>query len=247
MGCGVTETAQIAQVTRNTVYTWFESGGITGWQLQLLHARGFDAAYIVTGVRGVGASAALPKFDMSSEDVAFQMGRPNSEALAYELAERQAKYGVQLSVEEAVDLVRNGVYVWVPFYDLKLSGGAGAEFFETPSKWNFYRRDYIESRGLNPADLCEMSVVGTSMWPELQGKDTTMLDRASTRIDGGDIYALRVGSTLYVKFLQELPNGDVMVSSKQALEYPSFIVPAADFESKHAEVIGRVCRNARDR
>lgn len=183
---------------------------------------------------------------VSSEDIAYSM--PPS--LRHEIRERAEKWGVSLSLDEAVELVREGIYVWVPYYDLPLSGGGGAEVLDQPPKqWNFYTRQYIANeRGLNGANLAEFPVRGHSMVPELHDRDTVMVDRSRTEIIGVDLFALRVGSQFFVKYLECLPDDSVRASSaNEEGSYKPFIIPAADFESGHAKVIGRVMRKGQDR
>lgn len=239
-GMGVTEAAQICDVARNTVYAWFDSGGISAWQLSLLVGRGLDGHFILTGER---RKAAL-QVEFSSEDIAYQM----DEADFAEIRERAQKYATErLTVDAAVELVRSGAYVWVPYYDIPLAGGHGREFFGAPTKWNFYRREYFDGRpDLSVIDLAEFPMTGRSQYPELQPKDTVMVDRSQTT-PVGDMYALRQDTLLMVKYLQVLPNGNLQATSKQADEFPPFEIARADLESGHSEVIGRVVRQGRDR
>jgi hypothetical protein len=239
VGMGVTEAAQICEVARNTVYAWFESGGISAWQLSLLVGKGLDGHFILTGEK---RKAAL-QVDFSSEDIAYQL----DEAEFVEIRERAQKYASErLTIDAAVELVRSGAYVWVPYYDVPLAGGHGHEWLGKPAKWNFYRREYFDGRpDLSIIDLAEFPSTGRSMSPVLQPKDTLMVDRSQT-VPTGDIYALRQDTLLMVKYLQVLPSGNIQATSKQADEFPPFEITKADLESGHAEVIGRVVRQGRD-
>nr|WP_158608539.1 helix-turn-helix domain-containing protein [Stagnimonas aquatica] len=209
--------------------------------MQVALERGVSLDYLILG-RGTWPPQEV---DLRDEDVAWTLTRGDFA----EIASRARKYASEsLSVEAALDLVRSGAYVWVPYYDIPLAGGAGREFLTTPKKWNFYRREYFDGRPeLSIIDLAEFPVAGISMYPELQAKDTVMVDRSKKTVGEGDMYALRTDSLLMVKYLQMLPNGRIQATSKLSEEFPPFEIIPADLESGHSEIIGRVVRQGRDR
>lgn len=211
---GPSALAEALDVSRNTIYVWYTSGGIDAWQLQVLEEKGADVNYIVSGHR--------------SESV---------EALAFRATAR---------VEGVI--ARFDDYVFVPYYDVPVSGGDGAAALDEPPKaFNAYRKNYLQKRALLGHNLAEFPVKGYSMADELSNGDTVLVDRGITDIVGGDIYVIRQGDDLLVKFLQKLPGGDVQVISKNSEVYPPYVIKASAFESGEAAVIGRVVRQGRDR
>lgn len=235
LGISAPQAAAKLGVARNTIYNWFETAQFTAPQSAVLATLGVDLRYVLSleDSRHKGQ-------ELSSEDVAYAL----PPTLREENRQREERYGASLTVEEAIEMMRNGQVVWVPYYDLPLSGGGGAEALsQPPKKWNFWRRDYIvDQRGLNPVDLAEFPVRGYSM-----GAVTSVLvDRSRKTVIGTDMFALRVANELFFKYAQIV--GDVVrVTSKEAGDHPPFDVPLADFDSGHAEIIGRVMRYGYDR
>lgn len=139
---------------------------------------------------------------------------------------------------------------FVPFYDVEVAAGHGRQVFDEsvrPSAFNAYRRSWLEARGLDAKNLIELPVIGDSMQDELREGDTVLVDTSARHIVGGSIYVLRQEEDLMVKYLQQLPEGDVMVSSENGKAFPSYIIKAHAFTAGDAEVIGRVVRQGRDR
>lgn len=247
-----TEIATVLKVGRSSVPTWRNRNTIPYEDLiKFASAKGLNLYWLLYG-RGPmlleEAEGRVLRGDdgehLSSEDIAYSLSR---KALNEEVRERGEKYNAHLSVAEAVLLVRTGVYVWVPYYNLPLSAGGGAEVLsQEPKQWNFYTRSYLESRGLHAADLAEFPVWGNSMRGAIDHGSTALLDRSKNEVFSKDIYAASVGKDLIVKFME--PAGeDILVTSTDAQAYPPMTIRKADLESGYARIIGRVQSHRVDR
>lgn len=130
-------------------------------------------------------------------------------------------------------------YAEIPHYNVQAAAGAGklADGEETLKPLSF-RRDWLNSRHLSPANLVIVGVSGDSMEPHLKDKDLVLVDRAQTEITSGKTYVLRLDGHLLVKNLQLVPHGLVQVASYNP-GFPPYQVDLAD-ESIDISVIGRV-------
>lgn len=138
-------------------------------------------------------------------------------------------------------------YRFVPVLNVRLSGGPGlANLFENVAAFNAYRKSWLADWGLIDAILSEAGVTGRSMEPELRDGDTVLVNHSAEFV-GGDIYALRQGEDLLVKYLQKLPGDRIQVISENTAAFPSYVIEPADFESGECEIIGRVELQTRHR
>ncbi len=138
-------------------------------------------------------------------------------------------------------------YCWVPFYDIEVAGGGGAEVLdEEPKSWNAWRVDYLLKRGLDPAMLAEFSVTGYSMAPELNDGDTVLVDRRVNKIGDEDVYVMRMDNQLIVKYVRADPDGTLVLRSVNP-DWPTRMLKPSDYPDWPFGVIGRVVRQGRDR
>lgn len=132
-------------------------------------------------------------------------------------------------------------YRWVPVLNVKVAGGAGSPISsENIIAFNAYRKEWLESRGLLNATLSEVEATGRSMWPKIAPGESVLVNHSARQIRGGDIFVIRIGDELVVKYLQQLPNGGVLVSSENSAAFPSFQLSASDFDSGNVDVVGAV-------
>jgi phage repressor protein C with HTH and peptisase S24 domain len=131
------------------------------------------------------------------------------------------------------------IFAQIPHYNVLAAAGAGAyNGHEEQLKPLAFRRDWLASRHLSPANLVIVDVTGESMLPSLSDGDLVLVDRSQTEITGGRTYVLRMDNHLLVKNLQMLPYGLVQVSSFNS-GYQPYQVNLAD-EGLDIAVIGRV-------
>jgi phage repressor protein C with HTH and peptisase S24 domain len=133
----------------------------------------------------------------------------------------------------------NENYIQIPHYNVHVAAGTGAyNGHEEEVKNLAFRRDWLASRNLSPANLAIVEVVGDSMQPYLADGDLVLVDRSQTEITSGRTYVLRMDSHLLVKNLQMLPHGLVQVASFNS-GYQPYQIDLAD-EGLDMAVIGRV-------
>lgn len=130
-------------------------------------------------------------------------------------------------------------YMSIPHYNVQAAAGHGAiNAREEQLKPLAFRRDWLNTRHLSPANLVIVDVVGDSMEPYLKDRDLVLVDQSQTDIAGGKTYVLRMQDELYVKNLQRLPHGLVQVASFNQ-GFPPYQIDLKD-EALDMSVIGRV-------
>lgn len=100
-----------------------------------------------------------------------------------------------------------------------------------------FSRKWLSKRGLNPANLRVIDVVGESMLPRLSDGDKVLVDVSDTMPKSGRAYVLLQGDELLVKYCQLLPEGLLRVSSANS-DYPTYDI---DLSKTHGvSIVGRV-------
>lgn len=100
-----------------------------------------------------------------------------------------------------------------------------------------FSRKWLSKRGLNPANLKVIDVVGESMLPRLSDGDKVLVDVSDTSPKSGRAYVLLQGDELLVKYCQLLPEGLLRVSSANS-DYPTYDI---DLSKTHGvSIVGRV-------
>ena len=106
--------------------------------------------------------------------------------------------------------------VWVPLYDVEVSAGSGIEVYgERIIQRVPFAKSWLHSEGLYARHLACLPVHGDSMEPTLQHGDIVLVNHEKTRGDG--VFVIRMGNALRVKRLQWLANGDLRISSDNAI------------------------------
>ena len=80
-----------------------------------------------------------------------------------------------------------------------------------------------------------MKVTGDSMEPKIEDGDTVMIDIGKRQLQSGSIYALGYDDTIVIKEVEKLPEGKVLIISKNRKMYPPY---EADINS--IRIIGQV-------
>lgn len=127
--------------------------------------------------------------------------------------------------------------------EVHLSAGHGAIVAEpqpreyAPRHGLCYSRSWLQSRNLSPASLCIVQVRGSSMEHALSSGDLVLVNKADRSPKGGNIYALRQGDELLVKYVNQVQEGVLRVSSANPV-YQSYDIDLTRMSD--VEIIGRV-------
>jgi phage repressor protein C with HTH and peptisase S24 domain len=100
-----------------------------------------------------------------------------------------------------------------------------------------YSTEWLQRYGLRPDKLIRHKVRGTSMEPFISDGSWITVEMGTTQIVDGNVYLLRYGSQISVKFLFRRYDGGLIIRSFNPSE-PDVVVPIQDLE--HIEVLGRV-------
>lgn len=86
-----------------------------------------------------------------------------------------------------------------------------------------------------------MNSMGNSMAPAIMDKDTVMIDTGRIGIIEGQIYAMRLDSTIMIKRLTQRPGGIINVISDNKVEYETYQAKRSDLH-----IIGQIIFFSRD-
>ncbi len=130
-------------------------------------------------------------------------------------------------------------YAYIPVYDVEVSAGHGKTAYgvNEPEGRLAFRKDWLVSRGLSPNDLHAVIARGDSMEPTIGNKDTLLVDTSRNTPRDGHIYVIRSGDTLWVKRIQQQPDGGLLLISDNST-YPPMSLRLE--EHSDIEIIGRV-------
>lgn len=105
--------------------------------------------------------------------------------------------------------------VALPRYDVQAAAGAGAVVLsDRVTDWVHFRRDWLRSElGANPRNLAMISAVGDSMAPTIENGDLLIVDVSEKRWTRDGIYVIGVDDELWVKRVDRLPDGGLVLSS----------------------------------
>lgn len=132
--------------------------------------------------------------------------------------------------------------VYVPFLkEVELSAGAGRTAVEQSHKQKLrFGKMTLRRQGVQPSDAVCVTVAGNSMEPVLPDGSTVGVDRGTTSITDGKMYALDHGGQLRVKTLYRLPGGGIRMRSFNRDEHPDEEYTPMDMLKKEIAVLGRV-------
>ena len=131
----------------------------------------------------------------------------------------------------------------VQMVEMEAAAGDGADIDEASvigPVW--FRRDWIERRGIDPTQAVVITVRNDSMEPTLPHGCKILVDRARRRRLVGRIYVIRSENGLIVKRMGRAPEGEWLLTSDN--ESPDW--PDRPWPAEGAEVIGEVKWMARE-
>lgn len=127
------------------------------------------------------------------------------------------------------------------FKEVELAAGAGRTAVrEVEGRKLRFSYATLRSAGVQPEHAVCATVSGNSMEPLLMNGTTVGLDRVSTRIIDGEIYALEHDGMLRVKFLYRLPGGGIRMRSFNQAEHKDEDYTEEEQEEQRIHVLGRV-------
>lgn len=119
--------------------------------------------------------------------------------------------------------------------DVRLSAGRGELVTSEDEKDRLsFRADFLRAAGANPSNTYSVSVKGTSMEPLLPDGSVILINRGSTTIINGKIFAFRLNGELLVKRLYK--DADGFTARSENPEYQDIRVGPGDDDF---EIIGR--------
>lgn len=133
--------------------------------------------------------------------------------------------------------------VYVPFLkEVQLSAGSGraSVIEESSSRKLRFGKLTLRSQGVQFDQAVCVTVHGNSMEPVLPDGSTVGVDKASTAVKDGKMYAIDHGGELRVKTLYRIPGGGLRFRSFNQDEHPDEEYTAEDLAEKNISVLGKV-------
>lgn len=132
--------------------------------------------------------------------------------------------------------------VYVPFLkEVELSAGGGRSTVQVSPKQKLrFGKITLRRQGVQPSEAVCVTVSGNSMQPVLPDGSTVGVDRGTTSISDGKMYALNHAGQLRVKTLYRLPGGGVRMRSFNREEHPDEEYTAHEMMDIGIEILGRV-------
>lgn len=129
--------------------------------------------------------------------------------------------------------------VMVPLVAARLAAGKGS--LETEGEvlsYFSFRQDWLSRKG-NPDKMVLMKVCGDSMEPDIHHGDMVLVDQGRSQIYGHAIYAMGINEEIYIKQVETLPGGKLVLRSRNP-EYDPIHVDLHGDLADSVRVIGRV-------
>jgi len=130
--------------------------------------------------------------------------------------------------------------VAIPLYkEVELAGGDGAtEVIEVPGRLLRFAKSTLREAGVEEKNAACATLRGRSMERLIMDGATIGIDRGSTHIEDGEIYAFDHEGMLRVKFLYRIPGGGLRIRSENDDEFPDELLTAE--QAKHIRILGWV-------
>ncbi|HCN47056.1 MAG TPA: peptidase [Pseudomonas sp.] len=132
--------------------------------------------------------------------------------------------------------------VYVPFLkEVELSAGSGRTVIEKSSTRKLrFGKLTLRNQGVQFDQAVCVTVRGNSMEPVLPDGSTVGVDKGSTAVKDGKMYAVDHGGELRVKTLYRMPGGGLRFRSFNQDEHPDEEYSAEDLAEKNISVLGKV-------
>ncbi len=132
--------------------------------------------------------------------------------------------------------------VYVPFLkEVELSAGSGRTIIEKSSSRKLrFGKQTLRNQGVQFDQAVCVTVHGNSMEPVLPDGSTVGVDRSSTAVKDGKMYAIDHGGELRVKTLYRMPGGGLRFRSFNQDEHPDEEYTAQQLAESGINVLGKV-------
>lgn len=132
--------------------------------------------------------------------------------------------------------------VELPLYkEVELAAGSGRTAVqEMPGRKLRFSYATLRAAGVDPAAAVCAQLKGNSMEPLIMNGATIGIDKATTRVVDGEIYALEHDGMLRVKYLYRLPGGGLRLRSFNRDEYADEEYSSEEMHAKNISIIGWV-------
>lgn len=132
--------------------------------------------------------------------------------------------------------------VEIPLYkEVELAAGSGRTAVrEVAGRKLRFSHATMRAAGVSPSEAVCATVSGNSMEPLIMNGATIGLDRGTTHVIDGEIYALEHDGMLRVKFLYRLPGGGIRLRSFNQEEHKDEDYTLLQQQDQHIRILGRV-------
>lgn len=132
--------------------------------------------------------------------------------------------------------------VYVPFLkEVELSAGSGRTIIEESSTRKLrFGKMTLRNQGVQFDQAVCVTVHGNSMEPVLPDGSTVGVDKSSTAVKDGKMYAIDHGGELRVKTLYRIPGGGLRLRSFNRDEHPDEEYSAGELAEAGISVLGKV-------
>jgi len=129
-------------------------------------------------------------------------------------------------------------FALVPFYNVEASAGSGRLVDEESVVCEMaFRRDWLQSRGLNVRQCVLIKARGDSMEPTIYDGDLLLVDTRISSVVDDAIYIVHSDHALIVKRIQQSVNGTLIIISDNS-RYKDVTLPASETDT--VNIVGRV-------
>lgn len=229
-GAGLRRDSQLAEllgVSPQAVSQARRKGRIPdGWVLKVASQFGLSTDWIFFGReperQGAPAAPAAERHDAEQDDL-MRRHRARGESFFSEVGSGPDSIGL----------------VMVPLVAARLAAGKGS--LETDGEvlsYFSFRQDWLCRKG-NPDRMVLMKVCGDSMEPDIRHGDMVLVDQSKCQIYGHAIYAMGINEEIYIKQVETLPGGTLVLRSRNP-EYSPISVDLHGDLAGSVRVIGRV-------
>lgn len=150
-------------------------------------------------------------------------------------------FGTSESTTSSPTSNTNDEYVYIPAYDMVASAGLGEKcepLINTKKKLAF-RKDWLQTKDLDPIQMSCLHVKGDSMEPTIPNDATILVDTSYNDVMDGGIFVLNIDNRIFVKRTQLQPNGDLTLISDNP-RYDNITITENDLIHDEVQVYGQV-------
>lgn len=159
----------------------------------------------------------------------------------YKVSPQYLIFGTDESTIPVPTTNKNDEYAYIPAYDMVASAGLGEKcqpLLNTKKKLAF-RKDWLQTKDLDPTKTSCLHVKGDSMEPTIPNDATILVDTSYNDVMDGGIFVLNIDNRIFVKRTQLQPNGDLTLISDNP-RYDNITITENDLIHDKVQVYGQV-------